>query len=151
MLRSHHHLRGFIKLVLLWKPEDGRYRPKHVVLFCYKYHHFSHIIVVFLTEIYPLPYSLNTQRGWHTSELLTLVWFLVEGPRVDLQQGWITDLWQTSDEVRQDASVSHYSMVLFRQSRHLFYPSVYELPDFLYNKYSFCPTKTITILHPKKK
>ena len=23
------------------------------VLFCYKYHHFSHIIVVFLMEIYP--------------------------------------------------------------------------------------------------
>jgi hypothetical protein len=39
----------------LLKPDDGRYRPKHVVfvLFCYKYHNFSHIIVVFLTEIYP--------------------------------------------------------------------------------------------------
>ena len=23
----------------LYKPEDGRYRPKHVVLLCYKYHH----------------------------------------------------------------------------------------------------------------
>ena len=43
----------------LWKPDDGRYRPKHVVfvLFCYKYHHFSHIIVVFLTEIYPSSYG----------------------------------------------------------------------------------------------
>jgi hypothetical protein len=76
MLISHHHLRGFVKLVLwdvyyvngcgsfrlgyvgvafgrncdcrygiLYAPmlggEDGRYRPKHVVLLCYKYHHLA--------------------------------------------------------------------------------------------------------------
>ena len=31
----------------LQKPEDGRYRPKHVVLLCYKYHHLAIFIVVF--------------------------------------------------------------------------------------------------------
>ena len=48
--------RGVIEICCFqWKPDDDRYRPKHVVfvLFCYKYHHFIHIIVVFLTEIYP--------------------------------------------------------------------------------------------------
>ena len=27
--------------------EDGRYRPKHVVLLCYEYHHLAIFIVVF--------------------------------------------------------------------------------------------------------
>jgi hypothetical protein len=47
--------------------EDGRYRPKHVILFCYKYHHLAIFIVVFWLQFTP-PYSLNTQRGWHTSD-----------------------------------------------------------------------------------
>ena len=47
------------------------YRPKHVVLLCYKYHHLAIFIVVFWLKFTP-PYSLNTQWGWHTSELWRL-------------------------------------------------------------------------------
>ena len=41
--------------------------PKHVVFLCYKYHHLAIFIVVLWLRFTP-PYSLNTQRGWHTSE-----------------------------------------------------------------------------------
>ena len=89
MLRSHHHLRGFIKLVLwdvycvngCWSSRlgyvgvgfEGNCDRRYGILYApmlggsyvgysgissfflrsYKYHYFSHIIVVFLTEIYP--------------------------------------------------------------------------------------------------
>ena len=47
----------------LFKLDDGRHRPKHVVLYCYKTQPFSHIfIVVFLTE-FTSPYSLHCLLG----------------------------------------------------------------------------------------
>ena len=52
----------------LSKHEDGRYRPKHVVftlLIQTIIQPYIHSCV--LTE-FTSPYSLNTQRGWHTSE-----------------------------------------------------------------------------------
>jgi len=36
-------------------------------MLCYKYHNLTIFIVVFRLKFTP-PYSLNTQRGWHTSE-----------------------------------------------------------------------------------
>ena len=36
-------------------------------MLCHKYHHLAIYIVVFWLN-FTLPYSLNTQRGWHTSE-----------------------------------------------------------------------------------
>jgi len=51
------------------KPEDGLYRLKHVVFspIANKHHHLAIFIVVCLTE-FTSPYSLNTQRGWHTAD-----------------------------------------------------------------------------------
>jgi len=48
---------------MLSKPEDDRYRPKHVVFYCRQTPLFSHIfIVVFLTE-FTSPYSHRIKFG----------------------------------------------------------------------------------------
>jgi len=47
-------------------------RPKHVVFLANKHHHLTIFYSCdFLTE-FTSPYSLNAQRGWHTSELRVL-------------------------------------------------------------------------------